>query len=76
MTRLSHHDSTLQGFFDACEEHGVTIHITVGAVKKVKPVGTGRFVADIVGIVYQQERRQLIRRVKATFSGFRASTNE
>jgi Site-specific recombinases, DNA invertase Pin homologs len=65
ISRISRRGATLQEFFDACEEHGVTIHITDGAVEKVKPDGTGRFVADIVGMVYQQERRQLIRRVKA-----------
>lgn len=64
ISRISRRGSTLQELFDACEEHGVTIHITDGAVEKVKPDGTGRFVADIVGMVYQQERRQLLRRVK------------
>ncbi|WP_435186688.1 recombinase family protein [Halobellus sp. EA9] len=65
ISRISRRGATLQEFFDACEEHGVTIHITDGAVEKVKPDGTGRFVADIVGMVYQQERRQPIRRVKS-----------
>ncbi|QCS43628.1 recombinase family protein [Natrinema versiforme] len=65
ISRISRRGATLLEFFDACEEHGVTIHITDGAVGKVKPDGTGRFVADIVGMVYQHERRQLIRRVKA-----------
>ncbi|WP_049934265.1 recombinase family protein [Haloplanus natans] len=65
ISRISRRGATLQEFFDACEEHGVTIHITDGAVEKVKPDGTGRSVADIVGMVYQQERQQLIRRVKA-----------
>jgi DNA invertase Pin-like site-specific DNA recombinase len=65
ISRISRHGATLQEFFDDCEEHGVTIHITDGAVEKIKPDGTGRFVADIVGMVYQQERRQLIRRVEA-----------
>ncbi|RLM83690.1 recombinase family protein [Halobellus sp. Atlit-38R] len=65
ISRISRRGATLQEFFDACEEHDVTIHITDGAVEKVKPDGQGRFVADIIGMVYQQERRQLIRRVKA-----------
>lgn len=65
ISRISRRGATLQEFFDACEEHGVTIHITDGAVENVKPDGTGRFVADIIGMVYQRERRQLIRRVKA-----------
>jgi len=65
ISRISRRGATLQEFFDACEEHEVTIHITDGAVEKVKPDGQGRFVADIIGMVYQQERRQLIRRVKA-----------
>lgn len=73
ISRISRRGATLQEFFDACEEHGVTIHITDGAVEKVKPDGTGRFVADIVGMVYQQERRQLIRRVKA---GVRRAKNQ
>lgn len=73
ISRISRRGATLQEFFDACEEHGVTIHITDGAVEKVKPDGTGRFVADIVGMVYQQERRQLIRRVK---SGVKRAKNQ
>ncbi|AOW80118.1 site-specific recombinase, DNA invertase Pin [Halodesulfurarchaeum formicicum] len=65
ISRISRRGATLQEFFDICENNGVTIHITDGAVEKVKPDGTGRFVADIVGMVYQQERRQLIRRVES-----------
>lgn len=65
ISRISRDGATLQQFFDACAEHGTVIHITDGAVEKIKPDGTGRFVADIIGMVYQQERRTLIRRVKS-----------
>lgn len=56
---------TLQRFLNACEDTGTTIWITDGAVGKIEPDGTGRLVADIVSSVYQNERRQLIRRVQA-----------
>ena len=65
ISRISRDGATLQQFFDACANHGTVIHITDGAVEKIKPDGTGRFVADIIGMVYQQERRTLIRRVKS-----------
>lgn len=65
ISRLSRRGATLQRFFDAAEDAETTIVITDGAVETVKPDGTGRFVADVIGMVYQQERRQLIRRVEA-----------
>lgn len=65
ISRLSRRGATLQEFFDTCEEQDVTVVITDGAVDEVRPDGTGRFVADIIGMVYQQERRQLVRRVQA-----------
>jgi DNA invertase Pin-like site-specific DNA recombinase len=65
ISRLSRRGSTLQEWFDAAEETGTTIVITDGAVEQVTPDGQGRFVADIIGMVYQQERRQLIRRIES-----------
>jgi DNA invertase Pin-like site-specific DNA recombinase len=65
ISRLSRRGATLQELFDLCEEQDVVVAITDGAVDEVRPDGTGRFVADIIGMVYQQERRQLVRRVQA-----------
>lgn len=65
ISRLSRRGATLQEFFDAAEDTDTTIVITDGAVEKVSPDGQGRFVADVIGMVYQQERRQLIRRIES-----------
>lgn len=65
ISRLSRRGATLQNFFDTAEDVETTVVITDGAVEKVKPDGTGRFVADVIGMVYQQERRQLIRRIES-----------
>jgi len=65
ISRLSRRGATLQEFFDVAEDTDTTIIITDGAVEKVSPDGTGRFVADVIGMVYQQERRQLIRRIES-----------
>lgn len=65
ISRLSRKGATLQRFFDLCEATETTAVITDGAVEEVTPDGTGRFVADIIGMVYQQERRTLIRRIEA-----------
>lgn len=65
ISRLSRRGSTLQEWFDAAEATDTTIVITDGAVEQVTPDGQGRFVADIIGMVYQQERRQLIRRIES-----------
>lgn len=65
ISRLSRRGATLQEFFDTAEDTNTTVVITDGAVEKVTPDGQGRFVADVIGMVYQQERRQLIRRVKS-----------
>ncbi|MDG5821619.1 recombinase family protein [Natronococcus sp. A-GB7] len=65
ISRLSRKGATLQRFFDVCEDTETTVVITDGSVEKVTPDGTGRFVADIIGMVYQQERRTLIRRIEA-----------
>ena len=65
ISRLSRKGATLQRFFNLCEDTETTVVITDGTVEKVTPDGTGRFVADIIGMVYQQERRTLIRRIEA-----------
>lgn len=65
ISRLSRRGATLQEFFDTAEDTDTTIVITDGAVERVKPDGQGRFVADVIGMVYQQERRQLIRRIQS-----------
>lgn len=65
ISRLSRKGATLQRFFDLCEDTDTTVVITDGAIEKVTPDGQGRFVADIIGMVYQQERRTLIRRIEA-----------
>lgn len=65
ISRLSRKGATLQRFFDLCEDTKTTVVITDGAVEKVTPDGQGRFVADVIGMVYQQERRTLIRRIEA-----------
>lgn len=65
MSRIGRRGSIIQEFFDSCEDNNVTVHITNGKVERIKPDGTNRFVADIVGMVYAEERRQLIRRTEA-----------
>jgi len=65
ISRVGRRGSLIQEFFDACEDHNVVVHITDGKVERIKPDGTNRFVADIVGMVYSEERRQLIRRTKS-----------
>lgn len=73
ISRISRTGATLQRFFDTCEENDTTVIITDGAVGKVTPDGQGRFVADVIGMVYQQERRTLIRRIE---SGVRQAREE
>lgn len=73
ISRIGRRGSILQEFFDACEDNGITVHITDGKVERIKPDGTNRFVADIVGMVYTEERRQLIRRTR---SGLRRAEKE
>jgi DNA invertase Pin-like site-specific DNA recombinase len=73
ISRIGRRGSIIQEFFDACEDNDVTVHITNGKVDKIKPDGTNRFVADVVGMVYTEERRQIIRRTK---SGLRRARRE
>lgn len=65
ISRISRRGATLQEFFDLCSDTDTTIIITDGAVERIEPDGQGRFVADVIGMVYQQERRTLIRRIEA-----------
>lgn len=65
ISRISRSGETLQRFFNACEDTETEIVITDGAVDRITPDGQGRFVADVIGMVYQQERRTLIRRTQA-----------
>ena len=65
ISRISRSGETLQRFFNLCEETDTTIVITDGAVERITPDGQNRFVADIIGMVYQQEHRTLVRRTKA-----------
>lgn len=65
ISRIARKGVLAQEFFDACEENGVTIHVTDGAVRRVEPDGTGRMVAGIIAEVMAENRRQLIRRTKA-----------
>lgn len=73
ISRIGRRGSIIQEFLDACADHDVVVHITNGKVERIKPDGTNRFVADIVGMVYSEERRQLIRRTK---SGLRRARRE
>lgn len=65
ISRISRRGATLQQFFDTCEETGTTVVITDGSVEEIKPDGTNRFVADVIGMVYQEERRTLVRRIES-----------
>lgn len=65
ISRISRRGATLQQFFDLCEETDTIVTITDGTVEEVRPDGHGRFVADIIGMVYQEERRTLIRRIES-----------
>lgn len=65
ISRIARKGFLAQQFFDACEDHDVTIHVTNGSVRKVEPDGHGRLVADIIAAVAAEERRSLIRRTEA-----------
>lgn len=65
LSRIARKGFLAQRFFDACEDHGVTIHVTNGSVRKVEPDGHGRMVADVIAAVAAEERRSLIRRTEA-----------
>lgn len=73
ISRIARNGLLAQEFFEACEEAGVTIHVTDGAVRRVEPDGHGRLVADIVAAVAAEERRRLIER---TQSGQRRARKE
>jgi len=65
ISRIARKGAIAQEFFDACEDAEVTIHITNGSVREVRPDGTGRLVADIVASVAAEERRALMRRTRS-----------
>jgi DNA invertase Pin-like site-specific DNA recombinase len=65
ISRIARKGFLAQRFFDACEDNGVTIHVTNGSVRKVEPDGHGRMVADVIAAVAAEERRSLIRRTEA-----------
>jgi len=65
ISRIARKGFLAQKFFDACEDNGVTIHVTNGSVRKVEPDGHGRMVADVIAAVAAEERRSLIRRTRA-----------
>lgn len=73
ISRIARRGLLAQKFFDACEDHGVTIHVVNGSVRKVEPNGEGRMVADVIAAVAAEERRQLIRRTRA---GLRRARSE
>jgi DNA invertase Pin-like site-specific DNA recombinase len=73
ISRIARNGLLAQQFFEACEDAGVTIHVTDGAVRRVEPDGHGRLVADIVAAVAAEERRRLIER---TQSGQRRARKE
>lgn len=65
ISRIARKGLIAQDFFDTCEDSEVTIHITNGSVREIRPDGTGRMVADIIASVAAEERRNLIRRTKS-----------
>ena len=65
ISRIARKGFLAQKFFDACEDNGVTIHVTNGSVRKVEPDGHGRMVADVIAAVAAEERRSIIRRTRA-----------
>lgn len=73
ISRIARKGFLAQRFFDACEDHGVTIHVTNGSVRRIEPDGHGRMVADVIAAVAAEERRTLIRRTK---SGIRRAKSE
>lgn len=73
ISRIARNGLLAQEFFESCEDAGVTIHVTDGAVRRVEPDGHGRLVADIVAAVAAEERRRLIERTR---SGQRRARDE
>lgn len=73
ISRIARKGFLAQRFFDACEDNGVTIHVTNGSVRRIEPDGHGRMVADVIAAVAAEERRSLIRRTEA---GLRRARDE
>ena len=64
LSRIARAGAIAHQYFDTCEDHGATTHITDGHVREIRPNGDGRFVAEIFMSLYAEERRTLIRRIK------------
>lgn len=64
LSRIARDGLLAQEFFEACEEHDVTVHVTSGSVREIPPDGSNRLVADVMAAVYADERRTLIRRTR------------
>lgn len=73
ISRIARKVFLAQRFFNACEDHETTIHVTNGSVRKVEPDGHGRMVADVIAAVAAEEHRSLIRRTR---SGIRRAKRE
>lgn len=65
LSRITRDGEDLQKFLNLCEEHETHIHFTADNIDDLPPDGQNRFIADVIGAVYQQERRSLMRRIKA-----------
>lgn len=65
LSRITRDGEDLQQFLNLCEENDVHIYFTHDNISELPPDGQNRFIADVIGAVYQQERRSLIRRVEA-----------
>jgi DNA invertase Pin-like site-specific DNA recombinase len=65
LSRITRDGEMLQKFLNSCEANEVHIYFTNDNISELPPDGDNRFVADIIGAVYQQERRSLIRRVES-----------
>ena len=73
ISRITRDGEMLQTFLSACEENDVHIFFTHDNISELPLDGDNRFIADIIGAVYQQERRSLIRRLQ---SGVNRARNE
>lgn len=65
ISRIARKGTQAQRFFDAAEDNDTTIHVTDGSIRTIEPDGHGRLIADIIAAVAAEERRSLIRRIKA-----------
>lgn len=65
LSRITRDGEMLQKFLNLWEANEVHIYFTNDNISELPPDGDNRFVADVIGAVYQQERRSLIRRVES-----------